>query len=134
GTEDAAPIPSSAVLSSEVVSYGAKSGNWDGTTEELADQMIEINVSLDQLLAKDEQGRFAIENADGVPGELVYVAGADQAVLIATFVFERDGGAADVGVEIEVRGTPAALQEQVEDIASMIEATTYRPDGQEATP
>ncbi|MGZ8743773.1 MAG: hypothetical protein ACXWXO_12720 [Nocardioides sp.] len=131
GAEEATPVPSSVVLSSEVVSYGARSGNWDGTTEELADRMIDVNESLEQLLAKDEQGRSAIENVDGVPGELVYVAGADQAVLIATFVFERDG--TDIGVEIEARGTPAALEEQVEDIATMIETTTYRPEGQEAT-
>ena len=126
-------VPASAVLSSEVVSYRANSGNWDGTTTELADQVIDVNDSLDQLLAKNEQGRSAIENADGVPGELVYVVGTDQAVLIATFVFDREGGSADIGVEVEARGTPAALKKQVEDIASMLETTTYRPEGQEAT-
>ena len=89
GNEDAASIPTSALLSSDVVSYSAKSGNWDGTAEELADQMIDVNENLDLLLAKDEQGRSAIENADGVPGEIVYIDGVDQAALIATFVFER---------------------------------------------
>jgi hypothetical protein len=131
--DDSSPgVPASALLSSDVVSYSAKSGNWDGTTKELADQMIDVNDSLDQLLAKDERGRSAIRNADGVPGELVYVLGVDQAALIATFVFERDGSSADIGVEIEVRGTPAKLKELVKEIATMIETTTYRPVGQEA--
>jgi hypothetical protein len=92
GASASAVVPASAVLSSEVVSYSANSGNWEGTSTELADRVIDVNDSLDQLLAKNEQGRSAIENADGVPGELVYVVGADQAVLIATFVFDREGG------------------------------------------
>lgn len=125
--------PSSAVLSSDVVSYSAKSGNWGGNSTELADRAIDVNDSLDQLLAKDEQGRTSITNAEGVPGELVYVLGADQAVLIATFVFDRETGSQDIGVEIEARGTPAALKDQVEDIASMVETTTYRPEGKETT-
>jgi hypothetical protein len=132
GNEDAASIPASALLSSDVVSYSVKSGNWDGTAEELADQMIDVNENLDQLLAKDEQGRSAITNADGVPGEIVYIAGVDQAALIATYVFESPDGPADIGVEIEVIGTPEKLEDLVEEIASMIETTTYRPAGQEA--
>jgi hypothetical protein len=129
GNEDAASVPASSLLSSEVVSYSAKSAPWTGTPEELADQMIEIDENLQSLLAKNEQGRTTIENADGVPGEIVYIAGEDQAAFIATFVFERDSE--PVGVEIEVVGTPAALEELVEEIASMIDTTTYRPAGQE---
>jgi hypothetical protein len=136
GNEDAASVPSSARLSSDVVSYSASSGNWDGTAEELADQMIDVNENLELLLAKDEQGRVAVTNADGVPGEIVYIVGVDQAALITTFVFERedDGSGAPMtpfGVEIEVVGTPAKLEELVEEIASMIETTTYRPADQE---
>ncbi len=55
----------------------------------------------------------------------------DQAALVATFVFERAEGSA-IGVEIEVVGTPAKLEELVEEIASMIETTTYRSAGQGA--
>jgi len=131
GNEEAATIPGAARLSSDVVSYSAKSGNWDGTAEELADQMIDVNENLDLLLAKDEQGRSAITNADGVAGEIVYIAGVDQAALIATYVFERPDGPADIGVEIEVVGTPEKLEDLVEEIASMIENTTYRPASQE---
>ena len=137
GTEDAAGVPSSARLSSDVVSYTASSGNWDGTAEELVDQMIEVNENLDLLLAKDEQGRSAITNADGVPGEIVYIAGVDQAALIAAFVFEpvddgSGGNTTPIGVEIEVVGTPEKLEDLVEEIASMIDSTTYRPARQEA--
>lgn len=133
GKEGAASIPASAVLSSDVVGYSAKSGNWEGGPEKLLDRTIDIDESLDQLIAKNEQGRVSIENADGVPGRLAYIVGADEAALVVTFVFDTGGaGSPDIGVEIEVRGTPANLKEQVEDIASMIETTTYRPDGQEA--
>lgn len=138
GDEDAVVVPTSATVSSETVGYTAKSGNWDGTAEELADQMLDVNEGLDQLLLKDEQGRVAIENADGVPGEIVYILGTDtdSAALIATFVFEQvpdDAGVTGnpIGVEIEIRGAPDNLQEQVEEIAAMILTTTYRPAGQE---
>jgi len=132
GNEDAVGIPSSALLSSGVVSYSAKSGNWDGTAEELADQMIDVNENLDNLLATDEQGRSAITNADGVPGEIVYVNGVDQAALIASYVFESPDGPANIGVEIEIIGTPEALEDLVEEYSAMIVTTTYRPAGQEA--
>ena len=136
GDEAAASIPSSAVLLSDVVSYSAKSGPWDGTPDELADQMIDVNENLDNLLAKDEQGRSAITNADGVPGEIVYINGVDQAALIATFVFEpaddpTGASVTPIGVEIEIIGTPEKLEELVEEYAGMIETTTYRPVGQE---
>ncbi len=87
------------------------------------------------LLAKDEQGRSSIQNADGVPGEVVYLVGVDQAALIATFVFEPvddDRWApARIGVEIEVEAKPGSLEDLVEEFAPMIESTTYRPAGQE---
>ena len=117
---------------SETVSYSAKSGNWDGTAEELLDQVIDVNESLDDLGVKDEQDRISITNADGVPGELAYLVGVDQAALIATFVFEPEGGGTKIGVEIEVRGEPDQLKELAEEYAPMIETTTYRPAGQEA--
>lgn len=125
-------VPSSAVLLSETVSYSAKSGNWDGTAEGLLDQVIDVNESLDDLGVKDEQDRTSITNADGVPGELAYLVGVDQAALIVTFVFEPEGGGTKIGVEIEVRGEPDQLKELVEEYAPMIDSTTYRPAGQEA--
>ncbi len=132
GNEDAASIPSSATLLSDTVSYSAKSGNWDGTANELLDQVIKVNGSLDELGVKDEQNRISITNADGVPGELAYLVGVDQAALIVTFVFEPEGGGTKIGVDIEVRGEPAQLKELAEEYAPMIETTTYRPAGQEA--
>ncbi len=124
-------VPTTATLVSETVSYGAKSGNWDGTAEELADQMIDVNESFEELGLKDEEGRSAITNVDGVQGELVYLVGIDQAVLIATFVFEPEGVGPNIGVEIEVRGTPEQLDELAEEYAPMITSTTYRPAGEE---
>lgn len=133
GKANAPSVPATAVLSSDVVGYTAKSGNWKGGPAKLLDRTIDINESLDQLIAKNEQGRVSVENVDGVPGKLAYIVGADEAALVATFVFDTGPGSpADIGVEIEVRGTPANLKKQVEDIASMIETTTYRPDGKEA--
>jgi hypothetical protein len=125
-------IPTTATLVSETVSYSAKSGSWDGTAEELVDQMIDVNEAVDELTVKDEQGRSPITNVDGVQGELAYLVGVDQAVLIATFVFEPEGGGTKIGVEIEVRGDPGQLDELAEEYAPMITTTTYRPAGEEA--
>lgn len=127
-----ASIPTSALLLGNGVSYRASTGNWPGTPEGLLDKMIDVNEDLDSLLAKNEQGRSAIENAEGQPGQIAYIVGVDEAALIATFVFEPDGSTTKIGVEIEVRGDPANLQDQVEEIASMINTTTYKPSGQKA--
>jgi hypothetical protein len=124
-------VPTSATLVSETVSYSAKSGSWDGTAEELVDQMIDVNEAVDELTVKNEQGRSPITNVDGVPGELAYLVGVDQAVLIATFVFEPEGGGTKIGVEIEVRGDPGQLDELAEEYAPMITSTTYRTAGEE---
>jgi hypothetical protein len=124
-------VPTSATLVSETVSYSAKSGSWDGTAEELVDQMIDVNEAVDELTVKNEQGRSPITNVDGMPGELAYLVGVDQAVLIATFVFEPEGGGTKIGVEIEVRGDPGQLDELAEEYAQMITTTTYRPAGEE---
>ena len=132
GNEDAASIPAIALLSSDVVSYSAKSGPWEGTAEELADQMIDINDNLDNLLATDEQGRTPITNADDVDGTIVYIEGVDSSALVATFVFDSEP--TPIGVEIEVVGTPGKLDDLVREVAGRIETTTYRPAGQEATP
>ena len=124
-------IPTTATLVSETVSYSAKSGSWDGTAEDLVDQMIDVNEAVDELTVKDEQGRSPITNVDGVQGELAYLVGVDQAVLIATFVFEPEGGGTKIGVEIEVRGDPGQLDELAEEYAPMITTTTYRSAGEE---
>ena len=62
-------------------------------------------------------------NVDGVAGELVYLVGVDQAVLIATFVFEPEGGGTKIGVEIE--GPLDELKKAIEanDIPGMRTAT-----------
>ena len=105
------------------------------TAEELADQMIDVNEKPRSADRPGWPGRTAITNADGVPGEVVYINGVDQSALIVTFVVERadDGSAtssARIGVEIEVVGTPNGLEDLVEEIAAMIETTTCRPAGQ----
>lgn len=123
-------VPASALLLGDGVSYRATTGKWSGTPEELLDKMIDVNEDLDSLLAKNEQGRSPIENAEGQPGQIAYIVGVDEAALIATFVFGPDDS--KTGVEIEVRGDPANLEDQVEEIASMINTTTYKPSGQKA--
>mgnify|MGYP003382141407 CR=1 FL=1 len=136
---DRVGVPSSSAVSSDLVSYSVAVGPWEGTPDELLDRMLKINEGLDNLIAKDEQGRESIANADGEAGRLVYVKGADQSVLIAAFVFQPEAAAGGstppgIGVEIEVRGQTVDFQDQVQEIASMIVTTTYRPTSQEAQP
>jgi hypothetical protein len=137
GAETRVSLPSSSAVSSDVVSYSVAVGNWEGTADELLDRMLDVNESLDNLVGKDEQGRDSIANADGVSGRILYVNGLDEDVLIAAFVFPKvdDTGATSgpaIGVEIEVRGQTSDLEDQIEEIAAMIDSTTYRPVTQEA--
>jgi hypothetical protein len=129
GSEDKVSVPASASLSSDLVLYSAKSGNWDRSADELLDRMIDVDDALDQLVATDEQGRADITNEDGVPGRMVYVLGEDEAVLIAAFVFESADGSSSIAVEIEVRGAPNDIEDSAADIAAMIDTTTYRETG-----
>ena len=134
GSEGRVGVPSSSSVSSDVVSYTVAVGNWEGTADELLDQMLRVNDSLDTLVAKDEQGRDSIANVDGVAGRVVYVRGVDQSVLIVAFVFPNAVETQpSIGVEIEVRGQTTDFQDQIEEIASMIATTVYRPTSQEAT-
>ena len=134
GSEGRVGVPSSSSVSSDVVSYSVGVGNWEGTADELLDRMLRVNDSLDTLVAKDEQGRDSVANVDGVAGRVVYVRGVDESVLIVAFVFPNsDPALTSIGVEIEVRGQTADFQDQIEEIASMIATTVYRPTSPEAT-
>lgn len=127
-TKDKVNVPSNAAVSSELVQYTVKTGNWDGTPDALLDQMIDVNKNLGQLVVKQKGGRADITNADGVPGRLAYIVGPNDATLFAAYVFETGSGTSTtpVGVEIEVRGQPGDIQDVAEEVAKMIDTTTYR--------
>jgi hypothetical protein len=123
GDEDRVAVPTTADLSSDLVAYKARSAPWDGTADELVDQMLEVDERLGQLGLADERVRVDVANADGVPGRLAYIVGDDESVLLAAFAFEGSGD--PVGVEIEVRGTPADMRDLSTEIAGMMETTRY---------
>lgn len=135
GEPSRAAVPTNATVTIDGVVYTARSAPWEGTPDELVDQMIDINERLEVLVAADERGRSDITNADGVPGRLAFVVGGDDAVLIVAYTFPPATGAtAPVGVEIEVSGTPAAIRDHAEEIARMIDSTRYTPAAEEAQP
>ena len=86
------PQPQTVELTTDGVVYVARSAPWEGTPEELLDQMIDIDDRKGVLLAIDERGRSVIENADGVPGQLSWVVGEDAGVLFATYRLRHVGG------------------------------------------
>jgi hypothetical protein len=123
-------LPSDTTLSSDTVVYTVHVGPWDGTDEELLDRVIDLD---DTLIGEREQGREAITNADGVPGQLAYIESPDGSALVATFVFGEDEGASSpLGVEITARAEPDDLRDEAEAIASMIDSTVLTTDDQEA--
>lgn len=135
GEPSRSAVPARATVSLDGLVYTARSAPWEGTPDELVDQMIDVNERLKVLVAADERGRSDITNVDGVPGRLAYVVGGDDAVLIVAFTFPPAAGATKpVGVEIEVTGTPTAIREHAEDIARMIDSTRFTPAGEEAQP
>jgi hypothetical protein len=137
-TKDRVGVPSNAAVSSDVVQYSVKTGNWDGTPDALLDQMIDVNENLGQLVIKQKGGRADITNADGVPGRLAYIVGPNDGTLFAAYVFETknaDGSTGKpIGVEIEVRGQPGNIQDVATEVAKMIDSTTYRTTQAEAKP
>lgn len=133
GQRSRAAVPATGTVAIDGLVYTARSAPWDGTPDELVDQMIDLDDRLNVLVATDERGRSDITNVDGVPGRLAYIVTDDSALLLVTFVFESaDDAAAPVGVEIEVSGTPADIRERAEDIARMIDSTRFTPVAEEA--
>jgi hypothetical protein len=133
GQRSRAAVPATGTVAIDGLVYKARSAPWEGTPDELVDQMIDLDDRLNVLVATDERGRSDITNVDGVPGRLAYVVTDDVAVLLVTFVFESEDDAVQpVGVEIEVSGTPADIRERAEEIARMIDSTRYTPVAEEA--
>jgi hypothetical protein len=128
-----------AVGSVSTVTFGDASvsittGAFDGTPDELLDQINDVNEDLQDPRGLGTAGpRQPITSATGLTGVAETFTGLDERGVTAAFVVDVDG--TPVGVEIVVRGSADTISDRLDEIAAMLDTVGLSdPDAQEAAP
>ena len=105
-----------------------KTGDFDGTPDELLDQINELNETLQDPRGLGAAGpRQEITTASGLTGVAETFTGLDERGVAAAFVVDVDG--TSVGVEIVVRGSAETIGEHLEEIATMLDSMALQDAG-----
>ena len=105
-----------------------KTGDFDGTPDELLDQINELNETLQDPRGLGAAGpRQEITTASGLTGVAETFTGLDERGVAAAFVVDVDG--TSVGVEIVVRGSAETIGEHLEEIATMLDTMALQDAG-----
>lgn len=113
-------VGSETVLVADDASLAITTGAFDGTPDELLDQINDLNDDLQDprgLGAADP--RQPITSATGLTGVVETFTGLDERGVTAAFVVEVDG--APVGIEIVVRGSVDTISDRLDEIAAMLD-------------
>ena len=103
-------------------------GEFDGTPDELLDQINELNESLEDPRGLGATGpRQEITTATGLTGVAETFTGLDERGVVAAFVVDVDG--TSVGVEIVVRGSVETIGDHLEEIATMLDTMALQDAG-----
>jgi hypothetical protein len=103
-------------------------GEFDGTPDELLDQINELNENLEDPRGLGAAGpRQEITTASGLTGVAETFTGLDERGVVAAFVVDVDG--TSVGVEIVVRGSTGSIGEHLEEIATMLDTMALQDAG-----
>lgn len=123
---DLGPGRGTAALTDGAVQFRALTGNFEGTPDELLDQINETNEALD-----DEQGfhvtsdTVTVTTDQGLTGVRETYTGTAGTGIIAAFVI--DVGGTSVGVELTATAPELELVDHVEEIDGMIDSLSYEP-------
>jgi hypothetical protein len=125
------PVESVGSVSTVVLkdaSVTISTGEFDGTPDELLDQINELNEGLEDPRGLGAAGpREAITSASGLTGVAETFTGLDERGVAAAFVTDVDG--TPVGVEIVVRGSAGSIGDHLEEIATMLDSVTLQDAG-----
>lgn len=127
GEGPAESVGSASVVAVEDVSVSITTGEFQGTPDELLDQINDVNEDL-----QDPRGlgaanpRQEVTSAGGISGVAETFTGLDERGVTAAFVVDVDG--TSVGVEVVVRGSAATIGDHLEEIATMLDSMALAAD------
>ena len=113
-------VGSTTVLVTEDASVSITTGKFDGTPDELLDQINDLNEDLQDPRGLGTAGpREPITSATGLTGVAETFTGLDERGVTAAFVVDVDG--TSVGVQIVVRGSVDTITDHLDEIATMLD-------------
>ncbi len=119
GTVEAVGSVSAVVI--EDVSVSITTGEFDGTPDELLDQINDVNEELEDPRGLGATGpRQEVTSASGLTGVAETFTGLEERGIVAAFVVDVDG--TSVGVEVVVRGSVESIEDHIEEIATMLDS------------
>jgi hypothetical protein len=119
GTPEAVGSVSSLAL--EDASVTITTGEFDGTPDELLDQINKVNEDLQDPRGLGSAGpRQSITTASGLTGVVETFTGLDERGVTAAFVVDVDGTSG--GVEVVVRGSAQTISDHLDEIATMLDS------------
>lgn len=132
GEGAAESVGSKTVLVAEDASVSITTGTFDGTPDELLDQINDLNEDLQDPRGLGTAGpRQPINSASGLTGVAETFSGLDERGVTAAFVVDVDG--TSVGVEIVVRGSVDTISNRLDEIAAMLDTVGLQdPASEEA--
>jgi len=132
GEGAAESVGSTTVLVAEDASVSITTGAFDGTPDELLDQINDLNEDLQDPRGLGTAGpRQPITSASGLTGVAETFTGLDERGVTAAFVVDVDG--TPVGVEIVVRGSVDTISNRLDEIAAMLDTVGLQdPASEEA--
>lgn len=114
-------VGSKALLVADDASVSITTGTFDGTPDELLDQINDLNEDLQDPRGLGSAGpRQPITSASGLTGVAETFTGLDERGVTAAFVVDVDG--TPVGVEIVVRGSADTISDRLDEIAAMLDS------------
>jgi len=127
-----------AVLTEADIGFEVEVRLFDGTADELLDELLDTSDALDEIALEDVQDRIAIQNVDGVPGVLAAYSSSVEDGFIATYVMtvQAAGSCSDIpptelslGIEVSVAsGAKAEVSDEVaNEVVAMLSSITYQP-------
>jgi hypothetical protein len=105
----------------EDVSLSVTTGEFDGTADELLDQVNELNDTLQDPRGLGAAGpRQEVTTPGGLTGVAETFTGLDQRGVTGAFVVDVDG--TSVGVEVVVKGSVDSMADHFEEIITMLDS------------
>jgi hypothetical protein len=119
----------STVVIEDVVLSGT-TGAFDGTPDELLDQINELNDDLKDPRGLGSAGpREEVTTPGGLTGVAETFTGLDQRGVTGAFVVDVDG--TSVGVQVVVKGSVESMSDHFEEITTMLDSMALQDDSQE---
>ncbi|MCZ7629964.1 MAG: hypothetical protein M5U19_13355 [Microthrixaceae bacterium] len=118
-------VGSVSAVAIEDISVSVTTGKFDGTPDELLDQINELNEDLEDPRGLGAAGpRQEVTTPGGLTGVAETFTGLDERGVAAAFVVDVDG--TSVGVEVVVRGSVESMGDHFEEITTMLDSMSLK--------